>query len=127
MIFAMKLLWPYLKGHSYAVLNFKAIDPARELHQRQKESIKWKGSRPSQDSDALRDTISRRCISQIQDESVSVCSSYRQSRQDAIEDHKETVMPVTDLEQLDEAGLDGESPHQLPLPSEGTHLALGGQ
>jgi len=127
-IFAVKLLLPYARGHSYALLRFKAINPTRELYDRHGESVTWKGSRPSQDS-AVQDNInSQDCMrSQYSFESDSACSHNRKNSQDVTDDHPNFVMLGRDLRELDEAGWAGDSPHQLSRPSEGGHVAVGGQ
>jgi len=51
-IFGIKLLIPYLRGKTYAVLNFKAIDPERELYKRKRLSRISRRSQGSLRNDA---------------------------------------------------------------------------
>jgi len=79
----MKLLLPYFRGHSYEVLAFKAIDPMREMHMRQNESIRRATPGKPQ---------------------VSMCNRYLdegifhgKSREDVIDDQEEALNLERDL------------------------------
>jgi len=124
-IFALKLLVPYLRGRSYAVLNFRAIDPARELYIRQRSrnglffsSILW---RPSHRTLRSNHGVSSRCSM----EDCSSSSSFPKHKEEPTADlHTDDVLQ-DDAWVVDERAWDDEVLHQVPIPSADDLAALG--
>jgi len=104
LVFCLKLLLPYLKGHSYAVLNFKAIDPERELYKRQQSIRRSRASWQSQDA-------KRSQLASNRSDNV-----FRDGASEDVENHSW---------ELDETGFDDPFCHQVPRSAQSCHVALG--
>jgi len=123
-IFALKLLVPYLRGRTFAVLNFRAIDPARELYIRQRSRNGLFSSillRPSHRTLRSNHGVSSRCSM----EDCSSSSSFPKHKEEPTADlHTDDVLQ-DDAWVVDERAWDDEFLHQVPNPSADDHAALG--
>jgi len=107
-VFAIKLLIPYLRGRSYAVLSFHAIDPDRELHKRHK-SVRQSHAIQVQSS-------GNACPNE---DAASICIG--RAMEDLIPDYGSR-----DLLEIDEIGEDDKCLHQIPNQGQTYHDAFGG-
>jgi len=114
-VFGLKLLLPYLRGYSYAVLNFKAIDPERELYKRRRESLKRSQRSQQSHSSEHRQTSALDGTTYGKPSEVfAPCRVIEKSMEDMIQEYKEAVQPEGDTWELDETGQDDECLHQIP-------------
>jgi len=107
-VFAIKLLIPYLRGRSYAVLNFHAVDPEKELHKRHK-SVRQ--------SHAISKSSQNSCSACRLEGVASVCIG--KAMEDIIAEKER------DLLEMNEIGQDDQCLHQIPNPGKSSHDGFG--